>query len=373
MKEINELFSKTRTPEEWKQRLYKRAEDEFKAHPVIARRTVSIIAAAALCAVSVTAMAASGIIDLGALFRSGFGDKISASKIDNGEYQQPVAYVSDEIITVGALAFVGDTADSYLLMEAKLADEYADTERLSLDVVVVDEKTEDISSYFRERYHGVLQKSENGDTAYVFNVKLPEHWVNSAIMNGSMVSVRITGIYLDNDDAAQSIDTDIRLDFEPESSIVAAENIVALDKDLERNGMKYTVDSFISADYRSRVRLEYFVPETEYCDIGGVTDMWYSGVVYGDKTFGIDLTNACEAPEATSPLRLTVDGNSIPYSGDFKAIQLYNLNEGAAEDFRITDHFIVEFNFEPFDFEGAESVIIEISKPDGTTEYISVK
>ncbi|MBE6902540.1 MAG: hypothetical protein E7478_08695, partial [Ruminococcaceae bacterium] len=236
MKRINALFSKIRTPEEWKSRLYERASGELRPRPRIARRTVAFLAAAAVCVVSVTAMAASGVIDLGSLFRSSFDDDISASKIGNGEFQQPAAIASDDIITLSTSAFVGDTADSYVLMEARLADANAKADRISLDVVVVDENTEDISSYFRERYYGVPRTNESGDIVYDFKVKLPCHWVNSAIESGDMVSVRVTGVYIENDGASQGYDADMRLEFMPESSIVTVENTVQLDKLLERNG-----------------------------------------------------------------------------------------------------------------------------------------
>jgi len=373
MKRINALFSKIRTPEEWKSRLYERASGELRPRPRIARRTVAFLAAAAVCVVSVTAMAASGVIDLGSLFRSSFDDDISASKIGNGEFQQPAAIASDDIITLSTSAFVGDTADSYVLMEARLADANAKADRISLDVVVVDENTEDISSYFRERYYGVPRTNESGDIVYDFKVKLPCHWVNSAIESGDMVSVRVTGVYIENDGASQGYDADMRLEFMPESSIVTVENTVQLDKLLERNGFEYTAASFISADYRARLRIEYFVPENEMKIVNDTTDVWYSGVCYGKNTLGIDLTNECEHPETASPVRLVVDGESIAYSDDFKAVQMYNVNDGSAEPFIVSDHFVVEFSFEPFDFDKAESVIIEIADTDGAVERITVK
>lgn len=72
-------------------------------------------------------------------------------------------------------------------------------------------------------------------------------------------------------------------------------------------------------------------------------------------------------------ISLIVDGQSIAYSDDFTAIQMYIVNGGGAEQFSISDHFIVEFNFEPFDLDRAESVIIEIADADGGAEHIKVK
>ncbi|MBQ8195767.1 MAG: hypothetical protein IJZ47_10420 [Oscillospiraceae bacterium] len=373
MKELYELFAKTKTPHEWKSRLYDNIGSTAR-HGRTIGRTAIMIAAAAICSVcAVTVAAESGLINIAGILGIGFGDKISESKVESGEYQTPSVFADDDVISVGLTAFLGDTYDYFALLEVRTSEEYSDCSGVSLGVVVVDENTEDISSYAIEQYSGVRHTLDDGSTVHFVKAKLPAHWPNAAADNDGLVSLRIVNASFDINGTTERINTDIRLDFKPQSDVISDENTIKLEKTLLRNGLEYNVDRFCGGDYRSRVYLEYYVPESMIEENGGKDFIWYSGVLYGRNALGLDLTLACEEPEASSPVKLIVDGNEIPYSADFRAVELMNRNASQDDEFILSNHFICELSFEPVDIDEAESVIIEIAAPDGTTDIVTVK
>lgn len=358
MKNIRQVFSEIKTPKSWKDDLYGRIERErsIKRGKIKHIGTV-IAAAAAVLAVTFTAAAFSGLIDLGSILQKDFGDDISAAKVETGAYQSLEAFAENDIISVRASAFMGDYVDSYIMLEAKLGEGAAkEFSRLALDVRVYDETVINPGRYYAERYYAVPKTDENGETTYVFKVRVPPYWSSHSVENGEEIIIDIANVCFEYESGSELFTpraVDLKLSFAPDESIINEFVCIDIDRELLAGGEKCKAAKFIPSDYAARIVVEYTIPECS----GGTAEYWPTGVEYGKKIAGVygddTVPSAC-------PFTLLADGESIPFiksSVDVPfAVYIITGENGECP----TKNFEFVLSYEPFDFASAESVIIEI-------------
>lgn len=358
MKNIQQVFSEIKTPKSWKDDLYGRIEKErsIKRGKIKHIGTV-IAAAAAVLAVTFTAAAFSGLLDLGSILQKDFGDDISAAKVETGAYQSLGEFAENDIISVRASAFMGDYVDSYIMLEAKLGESAEkDFSRLAMDIRVYDETVTAPGRYYAERYYAVPKTDENGETTYVFKVKVPMYWISHSVESREDIIVDITNVCFEYESGTELFApraVDLKLSFAPDESVINELVCIDIDRELLAGGEKCKAAKFIPSDYAARIVVEYTVPDS----FGGITDIWETGCMYGKKIAGVydddTVPSAC-------PFTLLVDGESVPFikSSANAPFAVCNIT-GENGEFP-TNNFEFVLSYEPFDFESAESVIIEI-------------
>lgn len=380
MKNIKNLFSEIKTPESWKADLYAEIQKEENARrPVIKRFSTVISAAAAIAAVSITAAAVTGILDFGGILRNSFDDGISASKIETGDYQALDSCAENDIISLKASAFMGDMFDSYIILEARLKDSAKnDFSRLGLEVKVYDNTVSDGNNYVSNIYYGVPEKDENGETVYIFKVKTLPYWVEEAVENGGSLLLDVRAVVFETSEDSQIRETaDMQISFAPDENILDEYFDVEPNREMNINGEICIAERFIPSDYAARLVLAYTVPYSIENNGETVTDLWRIGGIYGRKIINAPK-NETEFSADLCPIKLVVDGNVVPYIGkEFNGIErpyeIMGINDEIDGSFKLTNSFICVLSFEPFDFENAESVVIEIENTSGETEHIIIK
>ncbi|MGN0674210.1 MAG: hypothetical protein ACI4KG_00520 [Oscillospiraceae bacterium] len=378
MKNINKIFSGMKTPDSWKENLYGRLSEEKSVNSVSHRKikkfSAIIAAAAAVLTITVTAAAITGFFDFGAIMRGGFDDDISAAKLDSGAYQSLDESAENDFISVEAAAFMGDYADSYIILKAKLKDEAEkDFERIALDVKVFDETVTEPEKYAFDRYYGVSEKDENGDTVYVFKIRVYPYWSRNAVENNVKLLVNITHVCFETDEFISFTrqPADLQLSFAPDKNILTEYTCIEPNREVSVNGEICTVEKFISSDYSARVLIGYTVPDS----FGEITDLWKIGCIYGETITAIPNEKVI-ASYGSCPFKLVVDGENVPFIGeefnDFeKPFRVTAVTNEDGTD--ITNKFTGILSFEPVDFESAESIVLEVNTADGGTEQIILK
>lgn len=187
MNVLKNIFGKMTASDEWKNKLYEAVEEtslhERKKRPAIKRTAAVLVSAAAVLAVSVTTAAVAGFFDLGTVMRNKFDDAVSAEKLTDGEYQPLDISAENDLLSVKALAFIGDYEDCCAILEAKLKDPPDDLQSLSLDIMTYDETCADSDKIAWTTYNGVPVADEDGETVYIFRAKCYPYWSESAAEN----------------------------------------------------------------------------------------------------------------------------------------------------------------------------------------------
>lgn len=354
MKNIRQVFSEIKTPKGWKDDLYGRIEREHSIKRGKIKHIGTIIAAAAaVLAVTFTAAAFSGLLDLGSILQKDFGDDISAAKVETGAYQSLGEVAENDIISVRASAFMGDYVDSYIMLEAKLGEGAAkEFSRLALDVRVYDETVVNPGRYYAERYYAVPKTDENGETTYVFKVKVPMYWISHSVESGEDIIVDIPNVCFEYESGSELFApraVNLKLSFAPDESIISEFVCIDMDRELIVCGEECKAAKFIPSDYAARIVIEYIIPMCK----GGAAEFWPTGVEYGKKIAGI-----CgdETVPSACPFTLLVDGESVPFADSPFLVYMTEGENGELP----TRHFGCVLSYKTFDFASAESVIIEI-------------
>lgn len=357
MKNIEKVFSEIKTPDSWKAGLYDKINAGQTASCFRHKRIGTVIsAAAAVFAVTITAAAVTGLLDLGGIMRNNFNDEVSAVKLETGGYQSLDGFAENDLLSVKTAAFMGDYVDSYVLLSVKPKTD-KDIKRFAIDVRAVSETVTDREKYYDGRYYGVPETDENGELSYIFMVRIAPYHSRNAVENNADIILDITHICYETDDfvsfARQK--ADIQLSFTPDENVMKEFFSVDFNSEMNINGESCTVERFIPSDYAARVVIGYTVPEPL-----NENDLWDKGCVYGERITGI-LSG--DTDTSNSRFKLVADGETIPFLGaEFnnidKPFEIYNTTDEMGENY--TNNFNGILRFEPFDFEAAESVVIEI-------------
>ena len=106
----------------------------------IKKVTSYIIAAAVVVSLSVVTAAATGILDFGGFLRKNYNDSISATKLEQGDYQALDASVTSKNFGFTAKAFMGDIEESYVLLEAKVKNPELDVDKMNISLHLLGEE-----------------------------------------------------------------------------------------------------------------------------------------------------------------------------------------------------------------------------------------
>lgn len=385
MSTLNNIFGKITTPAEWKTRLFREAEETVrnqKPSRMPIRKTAAVVmAAAAVLAVSVTAAAVTGFFDLGSIMRNKFEDAVSAEKLADGEYQPLDVFVENDLISVKALAFIGDYEDCCVILEVRSKLYADDLNGLSLGVLTYNELCEDTGDLGYDFYNGEPVTDENGDRSYIFKVKCYPAYTGSAAEKQLKLffDIKWVGYERGAKKMFSRTFTNLSLGFVPDSSVIRVPVEIMLGEPSRSNGVDCTVERFASTVYATKVDITYPVYKSAY---GGGWSVWDAGRKQGRTLLAIH-EGSLELEDKYCPVKLRVDGEYVPlfsgahvwYPGD---VYVDERNGGENLSYSIyevedKDKFLVEVRFEHIDFDSAESIVLEMRNGLDPTQEIVIK
>lgn len=385
MSTLNNIFGKITTPAEWKTRLFREAEETVriqKPSRMPIRKTAAVVmAAAAVLAVSVTAAAVTGFFDLGSIMRNRFEDAVSAEKLADGEYQPLDVSAENDLISVKALAFIGDYEDCCVILGVRSKLYADDLNGLSLGVLTYNELCEDTGDLGYDFYNGEPVTDENGDRSYIFKVKCYPAYTGSAAEKQLKLffDIKWVGYERGAKKMFSRTFTNLSLGFVPDSSVIREPVEIMLGEPSRSNGVDCTVERFASTVYATKVDITYPVYKSAY---GGGWSVWDAGRKQGRTLLAIH-EGSLELEDKYCPVKLRVDGEYVPlfsgahvwYPGD---VYVDERNGGENLPYSIyevedKDKFLVEVRFEHIDFDSAESIVLEMRNGLDPTQEIVIK
>lgn len=375
MNMLKNIFGKMTASDEWKNKLYEAVEEtsphERKKRPAIKRTAAVLLSAAAVLAVSVTTAAVAGFFDLGTVMRNKFDDAVSAEKLTDGEYQPLDVSAENDLLSVKALAFIGDYEDCCVLLEAKLKNPPDDLKGLSLDIMTYDETCADVDRIGWTTYNGVPVTDENGETVYIFRAKCYPYWSESAAENQVKLffDIRAVGCERGAKKYFTRTPTKLSLGFVPDKSVIRPAKIIELDVPASSNNIDCTVERVVSTVYATKADISYPIYKSAYNNVGSA--VWDAGRKQGRTILAIPK-DSIEFSEDRCPVRLRVDGEYVPYLVNVLD-EYYNGKPYAIMEVEDSDKFVCELQFEHIDFDGAESIVLELRNGLDPTQEIVIK
>ncbi len=391
---LKNIFGKITTPAEWKTRLFREAEETAqtqKPSRMPIRKTAAVVmAAAAVLAVSVTAAAVTGFFDLGTVMRNKFEDAVSAEKLADGEYQQLDVSAENDLISVKALAFIGDYEDCCVILEVRSKLYADDLKGLSLGVLTYNELCEDTDDLGYTFYKGEPVTNENGERSgqpeqseqsYIFKVKCYPAYTGPAAEKQLKLffDIKWVGYERGEKKMFSRTYTNLSIGFVPDGSVIREPVEIMLGEPSRSNGVDCTVERFASTVYATKVDITYPVYKSAYDSNWAV---WDSGRKQGRTLLAIH-EGSFELEDKYCPVKLKVDDEYVPlfsstkpwYPGD-----VYVDESGGGESMPYgiymvedKDKFLVEVRFEHIDFDSAESIVLEMRNGLDPTQEIVIK
>ncbi len=368
MKKLNNVFSEIKTPESWKENLYNRIQEEeemnMKAIRPIRKITTWVIAAAAVISVSVVTAAATGILDFGSILRGRYNDEISASKIEQGDYQPLDASVTSKNFEFIAKAFMGDEEESYVLLEAKVLNPKLDVDRMSVTLYSLGEQVTDLEKYGTDTYESEAVTDENGNKSFLFRVKTYNAWVYTATVENTNLMLYINEIRCSNEEKERVIPANLKILFQPEFTDGGAKE-VTIGKKFEMDGISCTLDKLVASDYGTKVSFS-FTNNGGY----GIMDSWENARDTAEDMMGIDDYEHLTLEE--SKVKLIVNGKEIPLIDNADSVPMEVIVSAYENDVTTNDAGFT-ITFAPVDYENADSVAVKVRTDDGVKKYILKK
>ncbi len=365
MKKLNNVFSEIKTPESWKENLYERIQEEENMTTREVRRikkvTSYIIAAAVVVSLSVVTAAATGILDFGGFLRKNYNDEISASKLEQGDYQPLDASVTSSNFEFTAKAFMGDSEESYVLLEAKVLNPKLDVDKMSVTLYSLGEQVTDLENYGTDTYESDAIIDENGNKSFLFRVKTYNAWVYTAVAENTNLMLHIDEIRCSNEEKERVIPADLKILFKPEFTDDGAEE-VAIGKKFEMDGTACTLDKLVASDYGTKVNFS-FTNE----DANGIMESWNSARDTAEDMMGIDDYENFTLEE--SKIKLIVNGKEIPLINNADSVAMEVFVSAYENDVTTTDAGFT-ITFAPVDYENAESVAVIVKTDDGVKKFV---
>ena len=386
MNDLKNIFGKLTASDELKKRLYKAAEEnalrEIKKRPVLKKTAAVLISAAAVLAVSVTTAAVAGFFDLGTVMRNKFDDNISAAKLEDGSYQPLDVSAENDLLSVKALAFIGDYEDCYVILEARSKQYNDDLNGLFLGVRNYDELCGDTDGIGYTSYMGEPAADENGEQSYIFKVKCYPAFTGPSAENQAKLffDIKWVGYERGAKRMFSRTPTNLSLGFVPDGSVIREPAEIKLGEPSRCNGVDCTVERFASTVYATKVDISYPIYKSAYDNVGW--SLWDDGRKQGRRLLAIH-EGSLELTDEYCPVKLRVDGEYVPlfsgrhawYPGD---VYVDERDGGAGQPYSIycvedEDKFLVEVRFEHIDFDGAESIVLEMKNGLDPTMEIVIK
>lgn len=372
MNKLKNIFGKITTPAEWKTRLFREAEKTVptpKPSRTPIRKTAAVImAAAAVLAVSITAAAVTGFFDLGSVMRNKFDDAVSAEKLADGEYQPLDVSAENDLLSVKALAFIGDYEDCYVILDVRSKQYADDIKELSLGVLTYNELCEDTSDLGYTAYKGEPVTDENGERSYIFKMKCYPAYTGPAAEKQLKLffDIKWVGYERGARKMYSRTYTNLSLDFVPDGSVIREPVEIKLETPSRSNGIDCTVERFASTVYATKLDISYPIYKSAYDSSWA---LWDAGRKQGRALLAIH-EGSIELTDEFCPIKLRVDGEYVPLFSNTKSWYPGDVlvdERGGGEGmpygiYEIEDEnkFLVELRFEHIDFENTESIVIEM-------------
>lgn len=374
MNTLKNTFVKITTPAEWKTRLFREAAETAptqKLNRIPVRKTAAVImAAAAVLAVSVTAAAVTGFFDLSTVLQNKFDDAVSAEKLANNEYQPLDISAENDLLSVKALAFIGDYEDCYVILDVRSKLYADDLKELSLAVLTYNELCSgDTGDLAYTAYKGEPVTDENGEKSYIFKVKCYPAYTGPAAEKQLKLffDIKWIGYERGAKNMYSRAYTNLSIAFIPDGSVIREPVEMMLETPSRSNGIDCTVERFASTVYATKVDISYPIYKSAYNNTE--RSFWDAGRKQGRILLAIH-EGSLELDDKYCPIKLKVDGEYVPlfnstkswYPGDVWVDERYG---GESQPYGIycvedEDKFLVELRFEHIDFAGAESIVLEM-------------
>lgn len=368
MKKLNNVFSEIKTPESWKENLYERIQEEEKMTTREVRRikkvTSYIIAAAVVVSLSVVTAAATGILDFGGLLRKNYNDNISATKLEQGDYQPLDASVTSSNFEFTAKAFLGDEEESYVLLEAKVKNPELDVDKMSVTLYSLGEQVTDLENYGTDTYESDAIVDENGNKSFLFRVKTYNAWVYTAVAENTNLMLYIDEIRCSNEEKERVIPANLKILFKPEFTDDGATE-VSIGKKFEMDGTACTLDKLVASDYGTKVSFS-FTNEGG----NGIMESWENARDTAEDMMGIDDYENFTIEE--SKVKLIVNGREIPLIDNADSVAMEVFVSAYENDVTTTDAGFT-ITFAPVDYENAKSVAVRVKTDDGVKKFVLKK
>lgn len=387
MNTLKNIFSKINTPNEWKARLFNAAEEAVPvkrgSRTPIRKTAAAVMAAAAVLAVSVTAAAVTGFFDLGAVMRNKFDDAVSAEKLAEGEYQPLDVSAENDLLSIKALAFIGDYEDCYVILDVRSKQYADDLKGLSLAVLTYNELcSDDTGDLAYTAYKGEPATDENGEKSYIFKVKCYPAYIGPAAEKQLKLffDIKWVGYERGANKMYSRTYTDLSLGFVPDGSVIREPVEIMLETPSRSNGIDCTVERFASTVYATKVDISYPIYKSAYENTEW--SLWDAGRKQGRALLAIH-EDSFELTDKYCPVKLRVDGKYVPLFNNTKSwypgdVWVDERGGGKGMPYGIycvegEDKFLVELRFEHIDFESAESIVLEMRDGLDPTQEIVIK
>lgn len=368
MKKLNNVFSEIKTPESWKENLYERIQEEENMTAKEVRRikkfTAYIIAAAVVVSLSVVTAAATGILDFGSFLRKNYNDDISASKLEQGDYQPLDASVTSKNFEFTAKAFMGDLEESYVLLEAKVKKPELDIDKMSVTLYSLGEQVTDLENYGTDTYESEAVIDENGNKSFIFRVKTYNTWVYTATIEKTNLMLYINEIRCSNEEKERVIPANLKILFKPEFSDDGAKEIY-IGKNFSMNDKECTLDKLVASDYGTKISFT-FTNEGGY----DIMKSWENARDTAEDMMGIDDYENFSLND--SKVQLIVNGKEIPLINNANSVPM-EVTTSVGDDGVTTDEAGFTITFAPVDYENAESVSVSVKTDDGVKKFVLKK
>jgi len=377
MKRLEKAFDSIKTPDSWKENLYKAA---YAETPKIKKkfsikRVISVsLAAATLCMASaLTVGAVTGTFNIVEILRGGFSDEISTEKYINGQYQPLDVSCENDQIAFKAVAFMGDVDETYTLVQATLKEDIP-VDEISIDVSVNENNVTNYEDYGSSIVTAVPDTDADGNTVYFFNIRnLPSCGLYE--IGSESLIMRINKVIYRTGYKEKVKDVDLSMEFVPETSYLSPVEYHELYEEVEINGTPCTVTYAHLSDYQASITFSYTIPET--LEIGGevITDYFRIADLKIRDILNLKSENAYQPIPEECPVKLIVDGAVMDFS-EYNEAALhapYDNIMGPCEDDEYNSLFYCVVNFKPFKFSEAESVAFEITTTNGDVKTFKLK
>lgn len=372
MKRLEKAFDSIKTPDSWKENLYKAA---YAETPTIKKkfsikRVISVsVAAATLCMASaLTVGAVTGTFNISDILRIGFSDEVSADKYIRGQYQPLNVKCENENVSFEALAFMGDVDETYSLLVARPKTDIV-FDNMAIEVNVLENTDTDLDTFATFTVQGIPDTDESGNTVYFFNVRnLPSCGLYA--VNSESLVIRIFNVIYYNNGSPVYEEADMKMEFIPDVTKLSPIEYIDHMEEVSINGNECIVENSHISDYQASINIVYEFPEK-------IEENFYDDTI-GDRyvrdIFGLKSENAYLPVAEECPVKLVVDGEFVEFSELDEEI-LHSPIEHAVNltDDGYAASLYITLNYEPFTFSEAESVAFEITTTNGDVKTFKLK
>ena len=245
-----------------------------------------------------------------------------------------------------------------------------------------DELCEDTDGLGYTSYMGEPVADENGEQSYIFKVKCYPAFTGPSAENQAKLffDIKWVGYERGAKRMFSRTPTNLSLGFVPDSSVIREPAEIKLGEPSRSNGVDCTVERFSSTVYATKVDISYPIYKSAYDNVGW--SLWDDGRKQGRRLLAIH-EGSLELTDEYCPVKLRVDGEYVPlfsgrhawYPGD---VYVDERDGGVGQPYSIycvedEDKFLVEVRFEHIDFDGAESIVLEMKNGLDPTREIVIK